>query len=165
MASSSWLRSGFVFLLAALVAPAAEPILTVVTPLKTISFAAGELAAMPRQEITVQDMHDTLPRRYGGVAMREVLQRAGAPLGEEFRGVALTTGVLVRCRDGYTVLFALAEFDEAFSARTIVLADRENGELLTPSAAPLRLVCPGDKRGARSARQVASLELVALARP
>jgi DMSO/TMAO reductase YedYZ molybdopterin-dependent catalytic subunit len=63
------------------------------------------------------------------------------------------------------VLFSLAEFDENFSSRTIVLADRENGEILPPSGAPLRIVTPGDKRGARSARQVVAIELVSLAKP
>jgi hypothetical protein len=86
-------------------------------------------------------------------------------VGEKLRGPALAAAVLVRCKDGYTVLFALAEFDANFSSRTILLADRENGEILPPSAAPLRIVATGDKRGARSARQVVALELVSLANP
>ena len=75
------------------------------------------------------------------------------------------TGVIVRCKDNYAVLFSLAEFDENFSNRTILLADKENGELLPPSAAPLRVFTPGDKRGARSCRQVVSIEVVSLAKP
>ena len=144
---------------------AAEPILKVTTPEKTVAFTAEEFAALPRAEVKAEDMHEQEPRRYSGVAMRELLTRVGAPLGDTFRGPALAMGVVVRCKDGYTVLFSLAEFDESFSSRTIVLADRENGEILPPSAAPLRIVTPGDKRGARSARQVISVELVSLAKP
>jgi hypothetical protein len=47
----------------------------------------------------------------------------------------------------------------------ILLVDREDGEILPPSAAPFRMVTPGDKRGARSCKQVVSLEIVSLAKP
>ena len=86
-------------------------------------------------------------------------------MGEKFRGAALGLAVVVHCKDGYTVLFSLAEFQEGFSSRTIVLADRADGDILPPSAAPLRIIVPGDKRPARSARQVTSLEIVSLGKP
>lgn len=149
----------------ALRALAAEPFLKIITPEKTVTFTAAEFAALPRTEVKAEEMHEKEQRRYSGVTMRELLARSGAPLGEKFRGAALAMGVIVRCRDNYTVLFSLAEFDENFSSRTIVRADRENDEILPPSAAPLRIVAPGDKRGARSARQVVSIELVSLAKP
>src|SRR5262249_58811914 len=135
-------------------AVSAQPIRKVVTPEKTLTFTAEEFAALPHTDVKAEEMHEKEARRYSGVAMRELLTRVGAPLGDKFRGPALAMGVVVRCKDNYTVLFSLAEFDENFSSRTIVLADRENGEILPPSAAPLRIVSPGDKRGARSARQV-----------
>jgi len=67
--------------------------------------------------------------------------------------------VLARCRDHYDVVFALAEFDDAFSGRVILLADREDGGPLPDGQGPLRLVVPGDKRVARWARMVTSLEV------
>ncbi len=155
----------FVFVTSALRTLAAEPILKITTPEKTVMFTAEDFAALPRADVKAADMHEKDPRSYSGVAMRELLTRVGAPLADKFRGPALAMGVVVRCKDGYTVLFSLAEFDENFSTRTIVLADRENGEILPPSAAPLRIVTPGDKRGARSARQVVAIELVSLAKP
>ena len=81
------------------------------------------------------------------------------------RGAGLLTGVIVRCKDNYAVLFSLAEFDPNFSDRTILLADHQDGEMLPPSAAPFRIVTPGDKRGARSCKQVTSIEIVSLAKP
>ncbi|MCX6953453.1 MAG: molybdopterin-dependent oxidoreductase [Verrucomicrobia bacterium] len=141
---------------------AAEPILQVITADKTLAFTAAEFAALPRTELTAIEPHEKKERRYAGVTVRELLTRAGAPLGEKLRGPALTLGVLVRSRDNYTVLYALAEFDEAFSSRTLLLADREDGAPPPASAAPLRLVAPGDKRGARWARMVTSIEVVPL---
>lgn len=148
-----------------LCADAAEPILKVITAEKTFAFTVEDFAALPHVDARLADQHDKKERTYSGVAMRELLTRAGAPLGEKFRGPALATGVLVRCKDGYAVLFSLAEFDENFTSRTILLADREDGAALPPSGAPLRIVSPGDKRGARSARQVVAIELISHAKP
>lgn len=144
---------------------AAEPILKIVGPEKTLMFTAEEFAALPRTELKLTERAGQPERTFSGVAMRELLLRAGAPLGEKLRGDAQLTGVIVRAKDNYAVLFALAEFDENFSSRTLLLADREDGEILPPSAAPLRIVAPGDKRGARSARQIVSIEVVSLAKP
>lgn len=139
---------------------AASPVLTVVGPDSSLNLTADEFAALPRSEVKLAEMQGKPEKLYGGVAVRELLARAGVPLGDKFRGPALAMGVLVRCKDGYTVLFSLADFDEAFSHRTILLADREDGEILPPSSAPLRIISPGDRRGARSARQVIAIELV-----
>lgn len=143
---------------------AAEPVLTVKSPEKTLTLTASEFAALPRVEVTLPEQGDEPERRFSGVAVRELLTKVDAPLGDQMRGAGLMAGVIVRCKDNYAVLFALAEFDENFSNRTIVLADKENGEDLPPSAAPFRIVTPGDKRGARSCRQVVSIEVVSLAK-
>lgn len=141
-------------------ASAQTPVLRLILPDRTLTFTAEELAALPRSELTLPDMQDKETRRFSGVSMRDLLVKAGLPLGEKMRGPALGLGVVVRSKDNYTVLFALAEFDENFSQRTILLADQEDGERLPPSSAPLRLVVPGDKRGARAARQIVSIEVV-----
>jgi DMSO/TMAO reductase YedYZ molybdopterin-dependent catalytic subunit len=144
---------------------AEETILRLTGPAQTLTLTAADFAALPRTELSLPAQPETPARTFSGVALRELLARAGAPLGDKLRGDALLTGVIVRSKDHYAVLFALAEFDENFSSRTILVADRENGDLLPPSAAPLRLVVPGDKRAARSARQITSIELVSLAKP
>ena len=54
----------------------------------------------------------------------------------------------------------MAEFDDAFTNRTILLAEKEDGEALPAKSAPLELVVTGDKRAARWARMVTSLEIV-----
>jgi hypothetical protein len=125
-------------------------------------FTAAQLAALPRAELALDDPHEKKPRRYAGFAARELLAAVGAPLGDKLRGSALQLGVIVRAGDGYGVLFALAEFDAAFSARTLLLADRVDGQPLPEKSAPLQLVAPGDQRAARWVRMVTALEIVAL---
>ena len=139
-----------------------EPIVRITTTEKVQAFTAEEFAALPHVEVRTLEPHEKVERTYRGVSMRQLLALAGAPLGDKLRGPALSLGVLIRCKDQYTVLFALAEFDENFSARTILLADQEDGKPPPATAAPLRLVAPGDQRGARWARMVTAIEVVSL---
>jgi hypothetical protein len=144
---------------------AAGPILTVTAPGGAVAFSSEQFAALPRTEITAVDPHGGATHVYSGVAMLEVLSRAGAPLGEKLRGKALQLVVVAHSRDGYATAYALAEFDPAFSDRTILLADREDGKPLGDNAGPFRLVLAGDKRAARWARMVDSLEITSVAGP
>lgn len=128
------------------------------TPLK---LTADDLAKMPRETATIPD-----PRGnkvvYEGVSLREILKRAGAPMGKALRGKVLTTYVLAKAHDGYEVMFTLGEIDSDFGNESILVADKRDGMPLTGNQGPFRLVCPNDKEGARSVRMLESLELVAL---
>ena len=99
---------------------------------------------------------------YEGVPLGEILKRAGAPIEKELRGKALASYVLAQARDGYQVVFTLAEVAPDFANEPIVVADRRDGKPLPEPQGPLRLVCPNDKAGARSVRMLQSLEIVRL---
>ena len=122
-----------------------------------LSFA--DIAAIQRRTIRVTDEKGNRVQ-YGGVPVAEILEKAGAPQGKELKGPNMALGLIASARDGYRVLFALAEFDAAFSDRVIVLADRRDGKPLDTREGPLRLVVPGDKRHARWIRGVTSLEVL-----
>ncbi|HWB86996.1 MAG TPA: molybdopterin-dependent oxidoreductase [Bryobacteraceae bacterium] len=122
---------------------------------------AEDLSKMPRETVSVQDQDGTKVD-YEGVLLLEVLKRAGAPLGNQLRGKALASYVLAKARDGYQVVFTLAEIDPAFGNEQILIADRRNGKPLFGYQGPFRLVCPGDKAGARSVRMLETLEIVRL---
>jgi DMSO/TMAO reductase YedYZ molybdopterin-dependent catalytic subunit len=153
---------GFALLAAvpALTTHAADPVLTVASADKAITFSADDFRALPHSEITATDPHLKLEHRYSGVPVRDLLAKLDAPLGEKLRGPALQMAVIFHSKDGYSTLYALAEFDEAFSDRTILLVDSEDGKPLPENAGPIRVVAPGDKRAARWARMVTSVELV-----
>jgi hypothetical protein len=150
------------FLGMAVILSAAEPALKITASGKTLVFTTEEFAALPHQEIIAVEPHGQKERHYTGVAVHELLLRAGAPFGDKLRGSALQLAVIARSRDGYAIVFALADFDEAFSNRTILLAEKEDGQPLPENAAPFRLIAPGDKKAARWARMVTSLEVVAV---
>lgn len=130
----------------------------VTTPL---TLKAEDLAAMPREKATVAEQDGTRVE-YEGVLLREVLKKAGAPLGKGLRGKALASYVLAKAHDGYEVVFTLGEIDEAFGNTPILVADKRDGKALFGYQGPFRLVCPNDKAGARSVRMLETLEFVRL---
>jgi hypothetical protein len=139
---------------------AADPVLTLISPDKTLALSAGDLQQIPHTELTATDPHENKQHRYSGILVRDLLAKVGVPMGEKLRGRALQLAVVFHSKDGYGTLFALAEFDDAFSDRQLLLADSEDGGPLPEGAAPLRLIAPGDKRAARWARMVTSIEII-----
>jgi hypothetical protein len=158
-----FLRAALLAALLPLGARAADPFLTLVSADQTLTLSADDFRALPHTVVTATDPYLKVEHRYSGVAVRDVLAKIGTPLGEKLRGPALRTLVTVHSKDGYAVLFALAEFDAAFSDRVILLADSQDGKPLPEAAGPLRVVAPGDKRAARWARMVTSIEVTYLA--
>jgi DMSO/TMAO reductase YedYZ molybdopterin-dependent catalytic subunit len=117
------------------------------------------LAAMPHQSAPVTDEKGR-PEVFEGVPVVDLLRRAGAPLGSALRGPKMRLYVLVKARDNYAVVFALTEFDPAFTDRVILLAYSKGGQPLGPNEGPFRFVVPGDKRHARWIRQVTGIDVI-----
>jgi hypothetical protein len=89
----------------------------------------------------------------------ELLKAAGVKFGQDLRGPALATYLVVEAADGYRAVFALPELDPAFTDRVVLLADQRDGKPLGGNAGPLRVIVPGEKRHARWVRQVKSLKV------
>jgi hypothetical protein len=75
----------------------------------------------------------------------------------------LRRAVIVTGRDGYAVVFSLAELLPAIGNRTVWLALDEDGKPLADSDGPMRLIVPDDKMPARAVHEIASIEIVDLA--
>jgi DMSO/TMAO reductase YedYZ molybdopterin-dependent catalytic subunit len=111
--------------------------------------------------ISATNAHDKKTATYSGVPLRDLLQEAGVPLGENLRGKALAISIVIIASDGYQVTFSIAELDESIGNAQVLVADSEDGKPLGPTAGPLRLVVPGDKRPARWVRMVKAIRVVA----
>lgn len=143
-------------------APAGPATLAVTGDLPTpLTLKAEDLAAMPREKASIPDQDGT-EVEYEGVPLREILKRAGAPLGGQLRNKALASYVLAKAHDGYQVVFTLGEIDPQFGNEQIIVADKRDGKPLFGYQGPFRLVCPHDKAGARSVRMLETLEFVRL---
>lgn len=125
-----------------------------------LTFTAKDLAALPRTEVTVNDHGKSAT--YEGVLLSAVLEKVGAPLGEELRGKALASYVLATASDGYQVLFALAELEPSLTNARVLLAEKMDGKPLPETSGPFRIVAPDDKKMARSVRMLEKLEVVRL---
>ncbi|MBK9976412.1 MAG: hypothetical protein IPP20_00535 [Gemmatimonadetes bacterium] len=68
--------------------------------------------------------------------------------------------VLAAASDGYQVLFSLGELDPEITDGQYLVADAADGKPLFGEMGAFRLVVPGDKRGARSIRMLASVTVV-----
>jgi DMSO/TMAO reductase YedYZ molybdopterin-dependent catalytic subunit len=122
---------------------------------------AEDLARMPRQSASALD-EDGTPVQYEGVLLRDILKRAGVAFGREVRGKARMRCVVAQARDGYQVVFTLAEVDPDFANETILVVDLRNGKPVFPYQGPFRILCPNDKAGARSVRMLETLQVVQL---
>jgi hypothetical protein len=127
---------------------------------QALTITPGDLKAMPRTTVTVSEEGRQVS--YEGVLVGELLKRAGAPVGRDLSGKAVATYVRASAKDGYQVVFSLAELDPGFTPSDIIVADTIDGKPLFDYQGPFRIVAPHDKRGARSIRMLQRLEVVRL---
>jgi DMSO/TMAO reductase YedYZ molybdopterin-dependent catalytic subunit len=117
-----------------------------------------DLKAMPRTTVSLMDQGREV--KYEGVLVAEILKRAGAPLGQDMTGAAVSTYVVGIASDGYQAVFSLAELDPGFTRSEIIVADSADGKPLFDYQGPLRIVAPKDTRGARGVRMLEKLQVV-----
>lgn len=97
---------------------------------------------------------------YRGVALVEVLEKAGVTLGSKLRGENLKKVVLVQAADGYEVVYSLPELDPEFSNNIVLLVAEKDGAPLPAGEGPFRLIAPQDKKQARWIREIRSIKVV-----
>ena len=124
-----------------------------------ISLTAADLAAIPHAEFSATNGHTKETHKYAGVPVRVLLTKLGVPSDEKLRGKVMQLSVLVRAADGYGVAFAITQFDERFTDRTVYLVDSVDGHPLDAKWGPLALIIPGDKVPGRWARMVTNIEV------
>jgi DMSO/TMAO reductase YedYZ molybdopterin-dependent catalytic subunit len=125
----------------------------VTTPL---TLTAADLTAMPRATATAKDKQG-MAHTFTGVAIADILNKAGVTTGRQLKGENLAKYLLVTCADNYQVVFSLAELDSSFTDRVVILADQIDGKPLPAGTGPFRMVVPGEKKPARNCFQVTAM--------
>jgi DMSO/TMAO reductase YedYZ molybdopterin-dependent catalytic subunit len=125
-----------------------------------LTLTVADLKAMPRKTLTVVNPHDKKTEKCEGVALEEILHKAGVPQGEALRGPAMATYIVAEGADGYRVVFSLAELDSGIADSEVLVADTMDGAPLGDKLGPFRLVAPHEKRPARWVRMLKSLTAV-----
>lgn len=115
--------------------------------------------ALPAQELTVafQTEAGEARARYTGALLWDVLGSAGL-LGKEGKHPELHQFAVITGSDGYFIVVLLGEIAPAFGAVPMLLAYARDGAPLPPEQG-LRLVVPGDSRGARSVRTLSRIDV------
>ena len=121
------------------------------------TFTVDQLRQMPQQAVSIVNPHTRATDKYEGVLLADLLAKIGTPSGEKLRGDELRDYVEVSGRDGYKVIFALAELDSAFEDNQVLVAITSDGKPLDEKQGPVRMVVPQDKRPARSVRMVTTI--------
>jgi hypothetical protein len=129
-----------------------EGVAVVRTDGTSVTLDAERLMSLPRTAFTASE-HDRT-HRFEGSDLRDVLAAAGVDVSKELRGQGLRRLVTVHAKDGYVVVFAMAELDASIGDRRVYLVNRTEGAALAAEQGPWRLVVPADRRPARWARQV-----------
>ncbi|XZF15924.1 molybdopterin-dependent oxidoreductase [Chitinophagaceae bacterium MMS25-I14] len=123
---------------------------------QSLQLCAADLAALPHITVNVPDKKGA-PGKYSGVALADILSKAGAFSGNH--KADMTRYVLVTCADGYKVLFTVSDFDKNFGNRTAILADKIDGKPLPQHMGPYRIVLQGEKKMARSCYKVTTFTI------
>ena len=120
---------------------------------KPLTLSAADLLNMKHTTVSVRG-RDGKDHNYTGVPLQIILELAGVTMGNKLRGENLSKYLLVKCADGYEVVFSLAELDSSFTNRIIVLADAYEGKPIAAERGPFQLAVPGEKKPARSCFRV-----------
>jgi DMSO/TMAO reductase YedYZ molybdopterin-dependent catalytic subunit len=88
-----------------------------------LTLTVADLQAMPRKTLTVLNPHEKKTEKYEGVALEEILRKAGVPQGDALRGLSMAAYVLAEAADGYRVVFSLAELDSGIVDSEVIVAD------------------------------------------
>lgn len=131
---------------------------------KPFKIDAASFAAMNQVKVKVK-ANNGMEHTYTGVLLYDLINQADAIPNKQLKGKALTKYVLVTAADGYQIVIALPEFDPAFNDKQIILANKEDDEALAANFGPYRLIVPGDKRPARSAMRVVSIDVLTAKKP
>ena len=124
---------------------------------KQTVLARADIEALPHVKVKTSASGTSMT--FEGASLKAVLERGGIGFGETMKGKRLASCLLVEAADGYRVVIALPEIDEAFTDKQFVLAFLKDGKPLDDKEGPYRIVIPDEKRMARWVRQVTALKI------
>jgi hypothetical protein len=124
---------------------------------KQTVLARADIEALPHVKVTTAASGTSIT--FEGVSLKAGLERGGVGFGQTMKGKRLASCLLVEAGDGYRVVIALPELDEAFTDKQFVLAFLKDGKPLDDKEGPYRIVIPDEKRMARWVRQVTVLKI------
>jgi len=153
----------------AMAAPQAEPmhmapakpkvrstILTITLGEKAFTLTPADLAAMPRETVTVTNGHTKTTETYTGVPIAALLEKLGLPFTRPNEHTLLKTYLVAEGTDGYRVLVSAYETLAPIRSTSAIVALTLDGKPLAADGA-FKLVIPGDTRPQRWVQNLKSV--------
>jgi hypothetical protein len=137
----------------------AKGTLTVRTGGRDSVLSPAQLATIPRHDLRVAGENSTDTATVSGVTLWDLMQKAGVPAAAASGRQRGSMYVRLRGSDGQSAIFGLVEIDPSFSKRTVLVADRRNGQPLDAVEGPWRAFVPDDIRHARWIRGLVLVEV------
>jgi DMSO/TMAO reductase YedYZ molybdopterin-dependent catalytic subunit len=125
-----------------------------------VELTLADLRAMERVSVKAKN-RDGAEQEFEGVRLWDLIEKA-RPFGSKEHKELVNTCVIVKAKDRYQAVFALAELAPSLGEKTIILADRCDGKSLPTADGLLKIVAPGEAMHSRWVRQVTSLEVASL---
>ena len=138
--------------------PAAAPStsLTVTVDGKTMTFSVANLSAMPQKTVKVHNAHNNSDETYTGVALGDVLTKAGFVVGKPAQREMLRSYVQAEGTDKYWVLYSLTEVEPSEHEGDVIVATGMNGAGLGADG-QFKLVSSGDRKPQRWVRNLMAI--------
>lgn len=121
----------------------------------SVTLTPDTLAAMPMRDQTISfASHGGETGQYRGVLLWDILT-AHTDVERDIK-TALRDIILVTARDGHQIAYSVGDIAPDFGNNPVMLAVERDGSAMDQG---LRMVVPGDTRGARNIRDVTRIEL------
>jgi DMSO/TMAO reductase YedYZ molybdopterin-dependent catalytic subunit len=131
------------------------------------TLTVADLQMLPSE--TIQHVQETrqgqVEHTFTGVRLYDVLDLIGLVAGHDERNPLLHRYLVITAKDGHQVVISGGELDPDFGDSPMMLAWEEDGQPLTGDRGPVRLVVPGDERGARQTDGVVRIEIFGIDAP
>jgi hypothetical protein len=140
--------------------PAAAPSTSLMLTVdgKATTFSPAELKAMPQKTVKVHNAHNNMDESYAGVALGDLLAKAGFIADKTTQKKMLRSFLRVEGTDKYWVLYSLTEVETSEHDGDIIVATSMDGKGLGADG-ELKLVSTGDKKPQRWVRNLTAITL------
>ena len=134
--------------------------LTLTVDGKATTLSVAELKAMPQKTVKVHNEHTKADETYSGVALGDVLAKAGFVVSQTTHRTMLRSYLKIEGTDKYWVLYSVTEVEASEHEGDVIVATAMDGKALGADGA-LKLVSTGDKKPQRWVRNLTAIALVA----
>jgi hypothetical protein len=123
---------------------------------KTTVFSTADLKAMPQKTVNVHNEHTKMDETYSGIALGDVLAKAGFIVSNATHREMLRSYVRAEGTDKYWVVYSLTEVEGSEHDGDVIVAISQDGKGLGADG-ELKLISTGDKKPQRWVRNLAAI--------